>query len=797
MLHTIYLAVTALAGGGSAVLAVLAWRRRRVPGAAFLALMLAGAAIWCGACVAELLAPTLSGKLLAARIAYLGVVVIPWSWLLFALTYTGRGPRRLAGVAAALALVPAATLILVVLSPGLPLVWSSVRLAATSGPHPLLVEHGTWFWIYATFAYACLFVGSALLLQAVFRVVRPLTAQGVTMVLAVILPWLANAVTIGVTPLQGLDLTPPAIAASGGLIALALLRLQALDVYPGIVPEARDAVLEGMRDGVLIVDGHGRVLNANRACEELLGSAGGPLLGRRVEELLQPANCEDLACFTLAALTETGTLEAEVPGRDGRQRSLEIVVSHLGAGPQRSGYVLVMRDVSERKLLQEELVHRALYDELTELPNRRLLREHLEVLLKLSKRSGKPLSLLVIDLDHFKEINDTFGHEAGDELLAEMAQRLRASRRESDVVARLGGDEFAMILPDCGPADAVRIAVSLRGQLMAPIELHDQPVSVTAAVGVATSPTHGRTPGTLLRHADVAISGAKDSADGVASYQARRDPHSPGRLALLHELRTAIDSDGLELHYQPEVELGHGHVVRLEALARWPHASGRMIPPAEFIPLAERHGLLPALTRWALGTALRQCAAWQRAGCDVDVAVNLSALDLHDQALVAHVSAQLELAAVAPDRLWLEVTETSVMRDPDRARRILAQLRGIGVKVAIDDFGTGHSSLAYLHTLPADDVKIDQSFVRQMASQPHDAAIVRAAVQLTHDLGLSVTAEGVEDGVTLEWLRQLGCDHAQGYFIARPMPADAVQRWIGERSPVPRVPVASGSPTVL
>lgn len=789
----VYLAITALASGSSAILALLAWRRRQVPGATFLALMLAGAAIWCGACVAELLLPTLAGKLLAARLAYLGVVVVPWSWLLFALTYTGKGPRRIRGLATALALVPLATLLLAMFSPRLPLVWSSVRLAEANGPGPLLVVHGTWFWFHATFAYACLFAGSTLLLQAVLRVVRPLTAQGVTIVLAVLLPWLANILTIvGAVPLKGLDLTPPAIAASGGLIAIALMRMQALDVYPGLVPAGRDAVLQGMRDGVLIVDGHGRILNANRASQDLLESAGTSLVGRRVEQLLRPADGVDLACLALAGLTEIGGFEAVAIGRDGRQRFLETVVSRLGGGAQSSGYVLVMRDVSEHKLLEERLLYRALHDELTELPNRRLLNEHLEELLKLSKRSGAALSLLVIDLDRFKEINDTFGHEAGDELLTVMAKRLRAARRESDVVARLSGDEFAVVLPDCAAADAVRVAAFLREQLMAPVELRDQQVSVTAAVGVATSPRHGRTPGTLLRHADVAMYRAKDALDGVATYRAQHDPNSPARLAMVNELRAAIEWGGLALHYQPEVELGQGLVVRFEALARWPHADGRMIPPAEFIPLAEQYGLLPSLTRWALRTALRQCAEWNRAGHDVHVAVNLSVLDLHDQSLVQRVRGELDRAGVTPEHLWLEVTETSIMRDPERARRILGRLREIGVRVAIDDFGTGHSSLAYLRSLPAADVKVDQSFVRGMASQPHDEAIVRAAVQLSHDLGLTVTAEGVEDAMTLDRLRQLGCDHAQGYFIAKPMPAGAVLDWLREQSGVLQDPVMSG-----
>jgi diguanylate cyclase (GGDEF)-like protein/PAS domain S-box-containing protein len=780
---TIYLAVTVLAAGGSGALALLAWRRRRVPGAGFLAVALACAAIWCAACTSEVLTPTLLGKLISARTSYLGVAGIPWAWLLFALRYTGRGPRRIGWVALALTPVPLVTMVLVAMAPAVPLVWSSAHLAATPGPHPLLVTHGWWFWINATYGYACLLGGAALLLTAVFRVVRPLTGQGITMALAVALPWLANVLTLmRWVPLQGLDLTPPALAASTGLIAIALARMQALDVYPGIVPAARDALLQGMRDGVLIVDGHGTVLYANSAAQDLLWWEDGSLVGQPIEELLSTAHLADDACYTLAALTQTSTLEAVVPCRNGKRRFLEMVVSSLGTGPQGSGYVLVMRDVSERKILQEELIHRALYDDLTQLPNRRLLVEQLDELLELAKRRGEGLALLLIDLDHFKEINDTFGHEVGDELLCIMAKRLRASRRQSDLVARLGGDEFSVVLPTCSAVDAVRIAATLREELAAPVELHNQRLSVTAAIGVAASPTHGRTTGTLLRHADVALYVAKESLSGVASYQARRDPNSPARLALRERLRAAIVDEDLTLYYQPEIALGSGEVVRLEALARWPQAGGRMIPPDEFIPLAEQHGLLPAITRWALRSALHQCASWNEAGHAVDVAVNLSTLDLHDVALVARIADELAWANVEPHHLWLEVTETSVMRDPERARRILVALREMGVRIAIDDFGTGQSSLAYLRTLPANDVKIDQSFVRHLAGRADDTAIVRATAQLAHDLGLTVTAEGVEDAVTLERLREFGCDHVQGYFIARPMPWDAASSWMQERA---------------
>ena len=779
----VYIGATVLAGVGSAVLAVLAVLRRHVPGATFLAAMMASTTIWCGACLGELYAGTLAGKLFWVRLSYVGIVSVPWGWLLFCLTYTGRLSRGTRRVGAYLAALPALTLVLVLLSPKVPLVWTSATLAATARPHALVVEHGQWFWINATYSYACLLVGSVVLLSMVFRQVRPLTAQGVTFVVAAALPWAANLLTItGLVRLGGLDLTPPAIVATGVLVTVGIARLKALDVFPGIVPVARDAVFERMRDGVLVVDKHGRVLNANRAAERLLARSSEALVASPLADLL-PSLEPAVGWSVLEALVEKGSSEAVVSDDAGHDRFLEISASSLGSASRVSGYVLVMREITERRALEEQLRHRALHDELTGLPNRTLLREHLDRLLALQNRRKHGLTLLLIDLDRFKEINDTFGHEAGDTLLIVVAERLRRALRDSDLVARLGGDEFAVVLPDCEADDAMEVAATLRGALSAGIDLRNQTVCVAASIGVALSPVHGRDAGTLMRHADVALYVAKENPRGAALYDSSLDPNSPARLAMLNDLRTAITAGGLELHYQPQIELAGGSVVRVEALARWPLADGRMILPDEFIPLAEQNGLIPGLTAWALRTALRQRSVWSQAGWETDVAVNLSALDLRDLALVDRVGDALLGAGVDPAHLWLEITETSVMSDPARARRILGELRALGAHVSIDDFGAGQSSLAYLQTIPANEVKIDKSFIGQLGLQPRDGAIVRAAVTLAHDIGLTAIAEGVETPQALERLRQLGCDNAQGYFIARPMPPDQVIPWVRSEQP--------------
>jgi diguanylate cyclase (GGDEF)-like protein/PAS domain S-box-containing protein len=784
----VYLLVTGIAAVASIALGVRIWDRRRVPGARMLALMMLGAANWCVATLGELLAGNVDGKLIWAKLGYFAVVSIPATWLAFSLIYSGVIPQKAWKPIVALAIVPIVTLVLVDLSPGLPVVWSAVWMSPAKGLHALQVTHAPWFWVNMTYCYACLLAGSVLVMTTVLKRVKALTAQGITIALAVQLPWLANAVTIlKLLPLGGLDLTGPATFASGALIAFALFRLQALDVYPGIVPVARDAVFHGMQDGVLVIDFHGRVLDANQSAGKMLGSGETTLLGRRLSGLLAfadrlaSADCDD-------TIASRRSFETTVPDQSGGERFLEIVMSGLGPSSESPGTVLVMRDVTERKLLEGEMRHRALHDELTKLPNRALLHEQLDELIKLRKREGGSVSLLMIDLDRFKVINDTLGHEAGDALLRGVADRLRLSMRESDLVARLGGDEFAVVLPACSAEGGVEIADRLRERLAEPFDLFKQRVCVSASIGVSECPEHGHDVGTLLRHADVALCLAKDAAGGVAMYEASRDFNSPARLELLNDLRAAILAHKLVLHYQPEIDILTGKMVRLEALARWPQPDGRMIPPGEFIPLAEQNGLIPALTTWSLGEALRQCAEWQACGSRLDVAVNLSALDLRDPGLVGRVTQALSHAGVQAGRLWVEITETAVMGDPHDAMNVLSELRDLGVRIAIDDFGVGQSSLSYIRRLPATEVKIDQSFVRDVATQPRDAAIVRAAVSLAHELGLTVTAEGIESADALKRLRGLGCDHGQGYFIARPMPGCDVLAWAQNELPALKLP---------
>ncbi len=378
------------------------------------------------------------------------------------------------------------------------------------------------------------------------------------------------------------------------------------------------------------------------------------------------------------------------------------------------------------------------------------------------------------------EVNDTFGHSQGDALLREVARRLRGAVRRGDTVARLGGDEFAVALPGADVAAAEGVASALRTVLDAPFHIGDHLLQRGTSVGIAPAPTvdDDSAMDTLLRHADVAMYVAKRERLGQQVYDPALDTYSPERLGLIAELRVAIAAGTLTLHYQPQADLASGRVRGVEALVRWPHPERGLIPPDAFIPLAEQTGLIAPLTDWALGEAIRQCSEWRRAGLALTMSVNLSVWNLHDVGLPDRIAALLQTHAVPPASLRLEVTETALMADPERALAVLTHLSALGVSLAVDDFGAGYSSLAYLKTLPVDELKIDKGFVHELATDATDTAIVAATVGLGHALGLRVVAEGIEDRASWDQLAGMGCDVAQGYYLSRPQPADALARWL-------------------
>jgi len=410
---------------------------------------------------------------------------------------------------------------------------------------------------------------------------------------------------------------------------------------------------------------------------------------------------------------------------------------------------------------------------------------------------------MIVDIDRFKEVNDTLGHHSGDLMLQEIARRLRAAVRDSDTVARLGGDEFAVLLPNVADAAAAESVATMLGKVIAaPIVVEGLSLENEASIGITLFPDHGDDLVGLLQRADVAMYTAKSDAVAHSLYGSERDEYSPERLALVGELRRAIEQDELVLHFQPKVDLVSGAVVGVEALVRWQHPERGLLPPGEFIPVAEHTSLIRPLTLHVIDRALAQCRRWENEGHTLSVAVNISARNLLDAEFADSVSATLNRWGMYPGRLELEITETALMENHVRSVEMLRELAGLGVALAIDDFGVGYSSLSYLKGLPISVLKIDRSFVIAMCSDTADAMIVRSTVDLGRNLGFQVVAEGIEDEEALEALRSLGCGLGQGFHISPPLPAEELITWLDEadvagirfRRPTDRATLARGGP---
>lgn len=452
--------------------------------------------------------------------------------------------------------------------------------------------------------------------------------------------------------------------------------------------------------------------------------------------------------------------------------SLVLVIALIAA-------LLLSKRIARHFLAQNEaLSHKALHDSLTGLPNRTLLFERLTHTLEEAHRHGNPVGLFIMDLDRFKEVNDTLGHHSGDMLLQTVGNRVRNLLRKSDTIARLGGDEFAILLPLTPVGRAQRCAEKIIDCLETPIPTAGVDLDIDISIGIAMYPDHGTDAETLIQHADVAMYKAKEKNLGFAIYEPREDRHSVRRLTLMAELRAAIEKHQLELHYQPKVSLKTRRVVGVEALVRWNHPTYGYVPPDEFIPLTEQSGLIFPLTEWVLREALLQCDNWRKYGLRLQMSVNLSTCSLQDALCASKIANLFSSLFASPDQLILEITESAMMTDVNRALDVVTALDAIGVCLSIDDFGTGFSSLSHLKRLPVDELKIDRSFVFNMDRDEGDAIIVRSIIDLAHNMGLKVVAEGVESDKVIELLDRLGCDIIQGYHISPPLPAAEFQRWL-------------------
>jgi len=484
-------------------------------------------------------------------------------------------------------------------------------------------------------------------------------------------------------------------------------------------------------------------------------------------------------------------------------RALADIAKRLGAGDYRAridikggdeigkladAFESMRTGIANREL---EIRRLAYWDPLTDLPNRVQFATLLNAAIERAKASNGQCYILMMDLDRFQHVNDVLGHSFGDSLLREVGRRLeRQLERENDKVARLGGDEYAILLPATDATEAIRQAKRILHSLEMPISIGDQTVDLGAGIGIAGYPDNGQNSDTLLSNAEVAMYVAKRRGSGFIVYDPSIDKSSQESLSLLSELRRALDRNEFLLYVQPKVELATGNVVGAEALVRWVHPEKGFIGPDNFIPFAETTGFIRMLTSWMLGKTAILCAELQKKGISLKFSVNLSTRDLLDQDLPAHFADILTRNQLSPSSMCLEITESAIMDDPIRAQLTLERLHGMGVELAIDDFGTGYSSLAYLKRLPVDELKIDKSFVMNMEHDADDAKIVKSTIDLGHNLGLRVVAEGLETLAVWNLLKQMGCDQAQGYYMSKPMPGDRLIEWL-EHWKAPELPSQS------
>jgi diguanylate cyclase (GGDEF)-like protein/PAS domain S-box-containing protein len=557
------------------------------------------------------------------------------------------------------------------------------------------------------------------------------------------------------------------------------------------------AILDNVADGIVTCSVQGIIESANPNVPAIFGYTATELAGRPVSVLIDDAYQGDFAGKLRNYLrpdkpgAASGSHETMGRRKDGTTFPLEFMASQMVLGSERI-FIGTLRDITERKAERDALEIRLVQDALTGLPNRTLFADRLRQAILAGQREKTPRSLLIMDLNRFKEVNDTFGHVRGDHVLQEVASRLRGVVRQVDTVARLGGDEFAIV---CSQAADSHVAVEIARKVLQafdpPFAAGGPPVDLGASIGIATYPQHGTDADTLLRHAEVAMYVAKREQLGSAVYAADQDENRADRLELRGEVRFALAHNELVLHYQPIINLQTGATDIAEALIRWQHPKHGLLPPARFMPYVDGTELVTPLTQWVLREALTEARAWQDVGLPLDIAVNLSALSLQDVDFVGTVTDLLRATALPPMRLQLEITESTIMTS--RADGALQELAALGVRFSIDDFGTGYSSLSYLSRLPVDIIKVDRSFVTDMTTNATNEAIVRSILQLSHSLGCRVVAEGVETVDVLDALRRMGCDFAQGFYFSRAVPGTEFAKWVREHPGAGRVDRASAN----
>ena len=758
----------------------------------------------------------LQARLFLHNLEYVGGAGVSIAWLAFVLHYTGFGRRLSWRRLLLLCVLPGLTLVLVWTNGAHGLVWEN-REFESSGPFTTIsMDHGPWFWVFAAYCYFLVLIGTLLLIAQLLRASRAYRWQTVAVLVGVVVLWAGNvAYLLNLSPVPYLNPTLLSFPLTGVLFAWSLFRLRLLDV----APVARDILIEKISDGVIVLDDRNWVVDLNRAAERILDLRPPKVLWRPAAEVLPevlpelaipPASSESSepsekvhAQEARTKRPESGAANTEVEiHAGGKLRHYERTLSALesrsgqpGIPPegQPGGYLILLRDVTERRRLEKRLEHQALHDPLTDLPNRAFFTNRLSYALGRAnqqigdrriedRRVGQDgyVVVLFLDLDDFKAVNDSLGHEVGDALLIMAAQRIKGCLRPGDTLARLGGDEFVVLVENARLEETTMIAGRIAGEFDKPFRVEGHELFISSSIGISISESvpgsSGSNPADLLKEADIAMYQAKEKGKNRWEiYEGWMGFRANDHRSLSNDLRQAVEREEFVLYYQPVVRLTTGDIEGFEALLRWEHPGQGLLLPGDFIHAAEEEDLMFPLGRWVLRQATLQAARWHEAYPDApppSVSVNISPRQLGHPEFVGEVEEILRFASLDARFLKLEITESVLIEDATSTIQALEKLRARGIKVLFDDFGTGYSSLGYLTRFTVDALKIDRSIISGLDHNFRKASVAQAIVTLSHSLDQRVVAEGVETRGQLDYLRELGCELGQGNFFWEPRPAE-------------------------
>jgi diguanylate cyclase (GGDEF)-like protein/PAS domain S-box-containing protein len=790
----------------SAVFAVYTWRRRATPGAFPFVFFLLAAMVLSLGYAFEYQTDNLDVKLFWSQVEYIGIVCVPVAWLLFSMQYTGHNPVRMRRLTFSLLLIPALTLLLVWTNKYHNLIWTRTEIAYYGNIRVLDLDYGAWFWIHTGYSYLLVAIGMTFLVRFYLHAKGVYRKQAGIVLLGMFIPWISNILYIAQVERLPYDLSPFAFAIAGLFATWSFLRLQFLD----ILPLARDAILDRMQDGVIVLDARNRILDINPAAQSLLRKSLAQVIGRQADQVFA-----DYSEMVQRYINVESTQAILTGGSEEAPQYWDLSISPLyDSRGTFTGRLIVLHDVTERQVTRlalqntnvelerrvqertaeleaanEKLRASALHDPLTGLPNRRLLIDRLERVIKRTRRHpDQTAAVLFMDIDNFKSINDSLGHTRGDAFLKTIADRLKTNMRAGDTVARHGGDEFVFLLEDIRLVDdAVLIAERLLNDVSRPIELDGHEVFTNASIGIALVSARYQLPEQVLGDADLAMYRAKAKGKGRCEiYNPELRTPVQHQLQLQDDIAQAMDRGEFQLYYQPVVDLRSREVVSVEALLRWQHPEHGLLYPRQFLRQVEETSWIKPLGEWILRTACAQLGRWLNNGFEgLRVTVNISNRQFFELDLLDLVPKILDETSLPPQSLELEISESTVRKDIDRAIELLTGLSQIGVQISIDNFGEGRTSLSHLDSLPANSVKIDRSFGFELMDHTYGVPVAAKIIAAAHERRLNVVGKRVETRQQLAFLASQDYDQVQGYLVSEAVPPDLAAELFGSGAVIP------------